>query len=197
MYLLRNLCKELRVILVLVILAMIPHVVRLVAKTYPINYLLVYNIYSPIELLLTYYFFKQILKEKIYSYIVDFSALIGFLVYLYFLSTRPFGQFYHESVGLNNLIYTGWILLVLLEIYEYSVPFDFSQPLFWVLVGLFMYSTGTTVVFSLWAVIRMPVYHSLRSLYLLNSIFNLIMYLFFAYAFYLCKRQKSSINYAK
>lgn len=189
--------QRMRLILALVLLALIPHSARIISKVMHLEFGYFYNAYIPLELVLTAYFFRLNLSKPIYLKFVDIGLLIGLTNFLFFAMDKPFAKFYNDAVAINNIIYVGWVLLTLLEIYDDSIEFNFRQPLFWVLMGLLLYTTATPIIYPMWSVIRSPEFPKLRSLFLVNSIFNLIMYLFFAYAFYLCISQPKKIQYAR
>lgn len=189
--------QRLRLILALVLLALIPHSARIISKVMHFEFGYFYNAYIPLELILTAYFFRLNLYKPLNLKLVNIGLLVGLTTFLFFVMDKPFAKFYNDAVAVNNIIYVGWVLITLLEIYDGNIEFNFRQPLFWVLMGLLLYSTATPIVFPMWSVIRSPEFPNLRSLFLVNSIFNLIMYLFFAYAFYLCISQSKKIQYAR
>lgn len=106
-------------------------------------------------------------------------------------------RFLSELVCINNLVYTAWVFLTMLDLYEYDdIIVDKKLPLFWFLIGLFFYFCCTVLIFGLWDFIRSNENTGLRNLWIVHDIFNIVMYLFITKGFLLTVSKTRHANIA-
>ena len=73
---------------------------------------------------------------------------------------------------------------MILEIYENDqILFDYKSSLFWLIIGLFFYTSCTVLIFSLWHYIKSMKSTRLDNLWIIRDFFNVIMYICFSIAF--------------
>ncbi|HXD93920.1 MAG TPA: hypothetical protein VNX01_11965 [Bacteroidia bacterium] len=139
-----------------------------------------YNVYAPIEYTIIFFFFKTSFFSKKGRKIFYFSAAVGFAMALYFLLVIGITQrFLSEWVCFNNIIYTAWSLLLLLEIYEDdSIYLDQKMPLSWYLVGIFFFTSCTILIFCFWDYLMTNRNKSM--LFAVYGLFNIFMYIAFS-----------------
>ena len=91
------------------------------------------------------------------------------------------GRFVSEWVCFNNIIYTAWILLLVLEIYEDdAISLHQQMPLFWYLLGMFFYTSCTILIFCFWDYIMTVKNKYFDMLFEVYGLFNIFMYVAFA-----------------
>jgi hypothetical protein len=142
---------------------------------------LLYNIYTPIEYSIIFFFIKTSSFSKRRKKMFYFLAIAGFIMALYFLLFVGIKhRFLSEWVCFNNIIYTAWILLLLLDIYEDdSIYLNQKMPLFWYLLGMFFFTSCTILIFCLWdyiMTVKNPYFNTLFQVY---DLFNIFMYIAF------------------
>jgi hypothetical protein len=143
---------------------------------------LLYNVYTPIEYSIVFFFFKTNYSSKRGKKIFYFLAIAGFAMALYFLIfVGVKGRFISEWVCFNNIIYTAWILSMLLEIYEDdAIYLNQKMPLFWYLLGMFFFTSCTILIFCFWDDIMTTKNLYVPILFSVYSLFNIFMYIAFA-----------------
>lgn len=143
-----------------------------------------YNGYTLIEFVLIYLVFKHQIKRN--KWVLETLAIAYCVITGVFLAFEGIQQtFLSELVCVNNLIYTSWILVFIIEQYQEGdlLTFDFNVPFFWYLLGLFFYCPCTALVFSLWRYIKGHPDSVVSSLWIIHSCFNILMYLFITVGF--------------
>lgn len=186
---------RMKVIFFLILATMIPHFMSDYYRSDEVRKSFFYNLYIPVEVLCIYYFFRTSINSINLRRVIDVSLVVSFITGMYVFDHYFFEKrFYGEWVGVNNIIYTGWILLLLVQIYAEDTPFDTHQPIFWFVLGLFLFASSTSVVYALYNYMLNPQHKQLKSIKLVSSFFNIVMYLCWAYCFYLYKPQKSLSN---
>lgn len=143
---------------------------------------IIYNIYTPVEFLLCYQLFKKKLHkkqlQKVFSYLTAIYIVSSVLIIVNFNLNKTFIS---EWVCLTNLIYTIWILLILIEEYQReTVAIHARQPFFWYMLGIFLYAPCTAMIFSIWHYLQENKDSALQNLYLIHGVFNISMYILFA-----------------
>ncbi len=182
--LIRKLPRSGILILLLVITASIPQLARGLIDSKKLQYIF-YNINIPIEITILFLFFKPNIITRLRSEVLSicYYASLLFGIFLLFYH-HSFSHFLNEWVCVNYLFFTGWILMLLLEIYERDeVQLHPGLPLFWFILGLFSYCCCTALVFSLWNYIRLNENTLLVNLWIVHDFFNILMYIFFSYGF--------------
>lgn len=141
-----------------------------------------YNVYTPIEYTITYFFIKTSSFSKKRKNLFYFLGFAGFAMALYFLLFVGLkGRFISEWVCFNNIIYTAWILSLLLDIYEDDAIFLHPKmPLFWYLLGLFFFASCTILIFCFWDYIMTAHNKYFDALFQVYELFNIFMYLTFS-----------------
>lgn len=178
--LLKYISKDSYVVLGVVVLATIPQLL----KPFVFNHRLldaIYNLYTPCEFILFFVLFNSKVYHPLRKRIILTTFVSGLLLII--LSMIWFGingRFLNELVCLSNLLYTSWILLVILDQYETEdAKIDASTPFFWYLTGLLFYAPCTILIFSLWYYIKEHPESILTPLLIIHNIFNLTMYILF------------------
>ncbi|WP_143081088.1 hypothetical protein [Chitinophaga rupis] len=171
----------------IVLLATIPQLLRFYIKEMPMLYF-AYNIYTPLEFAGLYGLFHnkffspwalRIFKIAAIAYVFITIVIVGLLGLIH--------RFLNEWVCLNNLVYTIWILVFIIQEY-YEEPLyqvNLRRPFFWYLSGLFFYAPCTLLIFSLWHYIKSMPGSSLSYLLIIHSVFNINMYLLFTIGFWM------------
>ena len=177
----RSLTRDSVYIVFIVVLAAIPQLLSaFIDNSSLLN--IVYNIYTPIEFFLLFLLFKNNLYEKRNKRILLFQSvfyLITVFIIITFFSISK--NFISEWVCLNNLIYTSWILLVIIEQYKINEnKIDSNTSFFWYLIGLLLYAPCTLLIFSLWYYIRNNPGSVLNNLWIIHHFFNILMYALFS-----------------
>ncbi|WP_040495139.1 hypothetical protein [Fulvivirga imtechensis] len=184
-----------RLILLLVLLACVPQLARaILGRVAVLN--IFYNINVGIELVILYFFFNNSYstprKEQIFKVSGIFCMLFGLISILYWGIED---KFLTEWLCLNNLVYTSWILLSVLDIYENDDRLLHTKRSYlFFLLGLFLYTSCTMLIFGLWHYIMATRDSLLKNLWIIHDVFNTIMYLVFFIGFYHDYRgQKKSV----
>jgi hypothetical protein len=169
-----------RLILLLVISATLPQI--LTYRTTNNATCIIYNIYIPIEYGILFFFFKVSFFSKRGKKIFYVLGILGFLMAVYFFGFVGLTErFISEWVCFNNIIYTAWILLLVLEIYEDDAIFLNQQmSLFWYLLGMFFYASCTILIFCFWYYITVIKNRYFEILFQIYGLFNIFMYIAFS-----------------
>jgi hypothetical protein len=146
-----------------------------------------YNVNVLIELICLYLYFSSQAKENILRWfkILYSGGLISGLIFI----------FWHGGIGddflskwlvINNLIYCGSILFILLKMYSGSESLQ-TEPSFFIFnIALFLYTSGTVIYFSL--------HSKVTDLRTIHDYLNISLYTLFAIGFvreWLYQRNKS------
>jgi hypothetical protein len=148
----------------------------------PAKAFVLFNIYTPIEFTIAFFFFKVSFFSKRGKIIFNTLGAIGFsMAILFLLFSSVKGRFISEWVCFNNIIYVAWILLLVLEIYEDdSIFLHKEMPLFWFLLGMFFFTSCTILIFSFWDYIMVTQNKYITALWSVYSLFNIFMYVAFS-----------------
>jgi hypothetical protein len=143
---------------------------------------LLYNINIPVEYTIILLFFKTSFLSKRRKKIFYSLAIAGIVLAIFFVVFIGIkDRFISEWVCFNNIIFTAWILLLLLEIYEDdSIYLNQKTPLFWYLLGLFFYTSCTVLIFCFWGYITTTTNHYFTILFQIYGLFNIFMYIAFS-----------------
>lgn len=160
----------------------------IIGRGHTLNYF--YNFHIPAEFLLLFFFFRQQVASRKRVIIFNLMALFGVTVGAVLLFQYGIGEkFLSEWVCANNLVFTSWMLIMLLDIFEDDKKeLNFYQPQMWQLLGLFFYTSCTLVIFSLWHYIMKNRDTVLNNLWIIHDIFNTLMYIIFTISFILERR---------
>jgi hypothetical protein len=175
--LLKYISRDSYLVLGVVVLAAVPQLL----KPLELNDRLeaaIYNLYTLCEFILFFILFNSKIYHPLRKRIMFTTFITGLLLIIFCIIWFGIkGRFYHELVCLTNLLYTSWILLVILDQYETEdAKIGTSTPFFWYLTGLLFYAPCTIFVFSLWNYIED---HQESPLKIIHNIFNLTMYILF------------------
>lgn len=146
-----------------------------------------YNLYIIAEFILLSIF----LSKKIFTFILRRVFKIIFFAYtilatIIFFINGFYDHFLNELIIINSLIYTTWILMILLEQYGEKTLLNITlvSPVFWYLSGYFLYAVCTTMPLSLWEIMQdTPDSISNITLRIIFSIFNINLYVFISIGF--------------
>lgn len=152
---------------------------------------LIYNIYTPIELFILFFFFKKIINSKISKKIFKTSLITYCTISLIILliDRSIAADFINEWVSVNNLFYLLWILLYFID--QYLLPemeLSINDPFWWSLLGIFIYAACTPLHFILFDIIKKTI------LSVFHSSFNILLYIFFTISFWKDKMPKKQIK---
>lgn len=141
-----------------------------------------YNLYTPIEFAILYAVFLSKFSVTVNRLLVHLSA--GLFYALCVLMLFRFGfkkEFLNLLVCACNVIYMFWVLLLLKQ--EYNAEETFitkNNPFTWYLIAVALYSPGRVATLALYYYIRDESNPVRMSLSLIDSLFNILLYLFFA-----------------
>ncbi|MBL6444708.1 hypothetical protein JMN32_00200 [Fulvivirga sp. 29W222] len=181
-----------RLILLLVLAACIPQLARAFLGRIPaLN--IFYNINVVVELFILYFFFRKSYstnrKQQIFKILGAVCLLLGVISISYW---GVESKFLTEWLCINNLVYTSWILLSVLDIYENDDRLLHTQRSYLLfLLGLFLYTSCTMLIFGLWHYIMANSDSLLKNLWIIHDVFNTIMYLVFLIGFYIDYRRQT------
>jgi len=180
-----------RIIFYLVLLAASPQIITEFMPSNPVRNVF-YNVYTPAEFLLTYFFIGNKLQNRVlrnisFSLILLFIVLSVVLIGKYGLS----GRFLNEWVCAANISYLCWIFLFILEsLLQEKSLLNTDLPLFWYISGLLLYTPCTIFVFALSYFISQSKNPFIHNLWIIHEIFNTALYVSFAIGLYKNKNRK-------
>lgn len=135
-----------------------------------------YNIYTPIEFFILYYFFKDRIYSNIGKKVFKSSFITYFVTSTVILAIQQNieARFISEWVTVNNLIYLFWIVVYFRDqLLLPQMELSFNEPFIWCLLGIFIYASCTSLHFIL--------YETIQNSYLkiFQSSFNILLYVLF------------------
>jgi hypothetical protein len=191
LYYYKNLEMESRIILFLVILASLPQLLTdFMTNARLLNF--IYNIYTPIEFLLTYFLIGNKMRGRIFRNI-SILVVIVFIALSVAICVRVGlnHRFLNEWVCAANTCYFCWVLLFILEsLLNEKKLLNVNLPLFWYISGLLFYTPCTMFVFALSYYITRSQNHFINKLWIIHGIFNTALYLLFAAGLYVAGVQQ-------
>lgn len=192
LFFIRNLHEKGILILLLVVTGSIPQLIRGIFGQVNFIYLF-YNINVPIEITILYLFFRNFFNSDIRRNVITLSYAFSLILGIFLSVAYSFRyHFFSEWVCLNNLFFTGWVLMLLIEIYERDdLIINTAVPLFWFVIGLFLYCSCTVLIFSLWPYIKSHQDTVLNNLWIIHDVFNIGMYVSFSVGFNLSAKNMS------
>lgn len=156
------------------------------------NNMPVYNIYRLPEFFVITWYFKQLIPAKW----VQHAIRIGWLIYPLFWAWYLFihSNLYVWSGVLANIIGLSGIALSVLFLYNLYKSEEFivvkTNAEFWVAVGILFFEATSMPTLGVLLYLTQTDIEQAEQLSMALPIFNIIMYLIFAYAF-LCRSMKS------
>lgn len=111
-----------------------------------------FQIYTLLEFLVIFYFFKSIFNQRLKRYLVVYLSLF-LLVYLYtFLFVFPFDMLQSKAigkVGVSLFVFAGTFYWLAQLFSSRTVVKPYNKPVFYFIIGLFMYYLNTIFFFVL------------------------------------------------
>ncbi len=178
-----SLSRESLTVLIVVALACIPQVLHALHVKNVTVKSLTYNIYTPLEFYLLYTIFCRHVEHKKNLLLIKATAVIyGIAAIFFLLYFNVASSFIAEWAALNNILYTGWILLIIFEQYAYGnkKALSFKDPFLWYITGLLFYAPCTAMIFSMWDYMMQS---NQSSFEIIHQVFNINMYVCFATGF--------------
>ncbi|WP_430408448.1 hypothetical protein [Kordia sp.] len=168
-------------IVLVVFIASITQTIRLyLGRTPDMN--IFYNINVTLEFLFLVFFFKDRFHNKYLNKLFIISAFIALIVGLFSFIQFDFKtKFFTAWLTTNNLAYTMWILLLVYDYYERDLhDFKHEKSLLYYLIGLFLYTSCTGLIFPLWEYLMATKDAYYISPWIIHDLFNSAMYVFIA-----------------
>jgi hypothetical protein len=160
------------------------------------NYLL-YDWYLIISFPITYYIFYRMLEYSGWIRIIFFSlgslVLIFFLLNIFFLQGA--GRFNTNTLILTEFVTALLSLLVLVKLFkedDFSIML-YQHPYFWISGATLIFSVSTLVILGLQQYIEaQQLQYDGKNIYrILTPIMNVVLYVSYSYAFFLCNKLTS------
>src|ERR1700742_1726661 len=157
------------------------------------NYLL-YDWYLIISFPITYYIFYRMLEYSGWIRIIFFSlgslVLIFFLLNIFFLQGA--GRFNTNTLILTEFVTALLSLLVLVKLFkedDFSIML-YQHPYFWISGATLIFSVSTLVILGLQQYIEaQQLQYDGKNIYrILTPIMNVVLYVSYSYAFFLCNK---------
>jgi hypothetical protein len=154
---------------------------------------LTYNIYTPLEFTLTWFFIGNKLQRRLFRALAGLlvAGFAGLSVYL----VLRFGwaeRFLNEWVVAADIAYLCWVFLFILESLLNEVRLlNTNLPLFWYISGLLLYAPCTIFVFSLCYYIRDSKNPFIHRLWNIQAAFNIALYVLYAVGLYKNRQWKT------
>lgn len=144
-----------------------------------------YNAYTPLEFILMYLLFRPKYETRLRRSIQWWSAVAYGVISVYFVLVlaryRIDDRFLNLWVCANNLTYILWIMLFLQEQYNSdSFVIRRDNPFAWYVLAFIVYAPCTVLVFGLYYYIRDPARPDQWNMWVIQSVCNIILYIFFA-----------------
>jgi hypothetical protein len=195
----KKLDRDSKIIFYLVVLAASPQIITaFILSSSPVRNIF-YNVYTPVEFVLTYLFVGKKIQNISFRNICRFVVVLFIilsvaLVYRYGLSHR----FLNEWVCAANISYLCWIFLFILEsLLQERRLLNTSLPLFWYISALLIYTPCTIFVFALSFYITGSKNPFISNLWIIHEIFNTLLYILFAIGLYKNRSYNYSLNTRK
>ena len=153
-----------------------------------------YNFNITVEFVFLFLFFKNRFRSKRRNQLFFISAAGCVLLGIVLISINGiFEKFLVQWLVVNNLTYTTWILMLLLDLYQNnSKDSQIDSPFFAYVFGLFFYTSCTIMYFPLRVIMSTESY--LVNLRIIHDVFNTILYVAFALGFILEARGRKARN---
>lgn len=199
--LLKHLSKSAILIWCIAVLGMLPQLLKAYTNR---NELIdsAYNLYSAGEFILTYFLFKGKFIYRQSNRLFQYSSLVYILLaslVVYFNGIT--NGFLYEWICLNSFLYSLWIMVIILEQYKNEsshLEIKTRSGFFWFLVGTFIYSLCTFMVFAFWNFIKITSKDISDLVKSIHSVFNISLYVCFTIGlcleFYFAKK-KTRLNF--
>ena len=188
----RGLNRDSRWIFFLVSIAIIPQIFTAVFEEENALLNISYNLYTPIEFSVFFIIFISKYTRSSSLIIIQISSILYFIVCSYFFAA--FGieeKFLSGLVCTNNIIYMLWILLLLKQEYGADETLIIKGNSFtWYFIAVIFYAPCTVATFALYYYIRDPVNPVRINLSVIQSAFNILLYLFFSIGLLIRKTYK-------
>jgi hypothetical protein len=158
------------------------------------NNYLVYDCYLIISFPITYYIFYKMLAYTSWLRIIYFS--LGFLILTFFILNILFIQG-EDKFNTNTLILTEFVtailsLMVLIKLFkedDFSIML-YDHPYFWISGATLIFSVSALVILGLQQYIEVnKLQYEGKNIYrILTPIVNVVLYVSYSYAFFLCNK---------
>jgi hypothetical protein len=150
------------------------------------NYLyLVYNLDIIIQFTIFYFIFISLTSSEFLKKTLTISLFCSYtfgltLVFIFGLNTKLLS----EWISLNSFIYVAFIMFKCYESLKYDdLKFLEDKSLLVFLLGLFLYSSCTLLIFSFWNYIKIRETKVFSIFWIIHDIFNILMYSCYSYSF--------------
>jgi hypothetical protein len=178
----KGLNRDSKWIFLLVVIALVPQVLTAIVAKETTLLNLSYNLYTPMEFAVLYAVFFPKYRAASSRLIMQVSLGIYLALCSYFFIR--FGleaKFLNGLVCTNHIIYMLWILLLLKQEYSKdSMLIVKSNAFTWYLISIIIYAPSTLIVFALYYYIRDESSPVLMSLWIIQSVCNILLYLLFS-----------------
>lgn len=129
-----------------------------------------------------YQFLNTNFQKRLFFFLLGLSVLFG-ITRIY--ANDIFTYFYSQCITLNGIIYLINITIIFgLSINDEDFKIIERKDIFYFILGLFMYSSTTSLTFSLWNYIENKNSEIFNILWLINDFFNIIFYFLISLSLY-------------
>jgi hypothetical protein len=187
----KGLNRDSRWIFFLVLAALLPQILTFTINKQTAFLNVSYNCYTLIEFLILYLLFAGKFKQRTHGYIFTITLPVYTVIAVLLLIKNGIATYFLNGlVCINNVVYMIWILLFLKE--QYSLPETVIQrtnSFAWYLLALLIYAPCTVIVFALYYYIRKAGNPVLLNLWIIQSVCNILLYIFFTIGLFIQKQQ--------
>jgi len=182
-----------KLVLLLVILGLIPHVFFGVSSKFPglpINFS--FNLYAIIEFIIMFIICRSVIQSNFpYFTAVRRWTFLSSIVLYVFISTFLILRhgirhvFVSELVFVNSFMFTAWILLYFyLILIDDRSEFTFQHSTTWYFISYLLFSATSALVFIFWNYKASGII-ILKSFSYIKNLFNIVLYVFIAAGFFM------------
>lgn len=151
-----------------------------------------YNLYTIAEFVILYVLFYNKYHLVFYNTVFRLSLWVYLLIAGWVIVADGFSdKFLNDLACYNNIIYTIWILLFLKEQYHLKdTVIKKSNPFTWYLLALLIYATCSIIEIALYYYIREKATRELMNIWIIHSVFNILLYLFFTVGLFISRKKE-------
>lgn len=159
----------------------------------------IYNMYllltPPLYLLLFHSMLRMNQKVKpIFTIIAALCILVILLNYFFVQGTDKFNSFSFLFIEIMNIVFCCLVLFRMALVATPAKENIYTHPYFWISLSLLLFSLGAVMVLGMQEYIaRNNIQLDGKNIYrTIMPLLNILLYLGYAYAFYLCRKKKNS-----